>query len=61
VSPDDKGISGKRLVPQLAVGCILFTVFGLLATYWVASAMTDYLKKHPFGKPQPKTEAGVRQ
>ncbi len=59
--PEPKGVSGKRLVPQLAIGCILFTIFGLLGTYWVATIMTDYFKKHPIG-PQhvPPSEGNTR-
>ena len=37
--PEGKTLSGKRLVPQLAVGCVLFAIVGLLGTFLVAKAL----------------------
>ena len=46
-------------MPQLAIGCILFTVFGLLGTYWLANALTGYFQKHPIGPQRVQsTQAG---
>jgi hypothetical protein len=41
----DKTISGKRLLPGLVVGCLLFSVIMGFGTYFVAQAVTPYLKK----------------
>ncbi|AIE85407.1 hypothetical protein [Fimbriimonas ginsengisoli] len=38
-------ISGKRFVPQLAVGCLLFAAIMGFGTYFLAQLMTPGLKK----------------
>ena len=40
--PEPTPLSGKRLVPQLAVGCVVFALFGLLATYFVGQLLLPY-------------------
>ena len=42
--PDGKPISGKRLVPQLAVGCVLFSIIGLLGTFAIANLLKPYFQ-----------------
>ncbi len=54
--PDGPGISGKKFVPQLALGCLAFTILGLLFTYGFATAMSMYLKKHPFTRQVPAAD-----
>jgi hypothetical protein len=53
VFPEERPVEGRRLVPQLAIGCIVFTLLGLLGTYWVANASQGFLAKHPFGRKAP--------
>jgi hypothetical protein len=38
-------IPGKRLIPQLAIGCLLFAAVMGFGTYFVAQLMTPGLKK----------------
>lgn len=38
-------IPGKRLLPQLAVGCLLFAALMGYGTYALANLATPYLKK----------------
>jgi hypothetical protein len=45
--PEVPEISGKKLVPQLGIGCFFFTMFGLLGTWLVATAVTSYMHSHP--------------
>jgi hypothetical protein len=45
--PDVPEISGKKLVPQLGIGCFLFTLIGLVATYWIATAVTNHMRSNP--------------
>ena len=42
--PEGKPISGKRLVPQLAIGCVLFAILGLLGTFAVANLLKPFFK-----------------
>jgi hypothetical protein len=35
-------MSGKRLVPGLAVGCVVFAVIGLLGTFGLAKVLKPY-------------------
>jgi hypothetical protein len=54
VFPEPRPIQGKRLVPQLAVGCFLFTLLGLLGTYLAAKPLQGFLAKHPIGNHMPE-------
>jgi len=54
VYPDDRGVSGKKLVPQLSIGCVLFTIVGLLLTYGIGSIMIKYKIYPNFGNSQPQ-------
>ncbi|HWD37597.1 MAG TPA: hypothetical protein VG944_02020 [Fimbriimonas sp.] len=47
VTVNSRSFSGRRLIPQLAVGCVVFTIVGLLGTYLAAEVLTGYLKQHP--------------
>ena len=38
-------MSGKRLVPQLAVGCFVFALIGLLGTFVVGNALQPFFKQ----------------
>ena len=49
---DDRQISGKKLIPRLSVGCIVFTVVGLLGTWGIAQVMTAYKIYPHFGSHQ---------
>ena len=40
--PEGKPISGKRLVPQLAIGCVLFAILGLVGTFAVANLLKPF-------------------
>lgn len=40
--PEPTPLSGKRLVPQLAVGCVAFAIAGLLGTFLVAKALGPF-------------------
>lgn len=42
VFPEPKPLSGKRLVPQLAVGCVAFALVGLLGTFLVGKLLAPY-------------------
>lgn len=42
--PEPKPLNGKRLVPQLMVGCVVFALIGLLGTFFVANALQPYFK-----------------
>ncbi|GEM_PF-3001419 len=44
VFPEPKPLSGKRLVPQLAVGCFVFALIGLLGTFVVGNALQPFFK-----------------
>jgi hypothetical protein len=44
VFPEGRTRSGKRLVPQLAVGCVLFALIGLFGTFLLANALQPYFK-----------------
>jgi hypothetical protein len=52
VYQDDRQISGKKLIPRLSVGCIVFTVVGLLGTWGIAQVMTAYKIYPHFGSHQ---------
>ena len=43
VFPEGKTLSGKRLVPQLMVGCVVFAVVGLLGTFFLAKLLSPLL------------------
>lgn len=38
--PESKPVSGKRLVPSLAIGCVAFALIGLLGTFAMAKLLT---------------------
>ena len=40
--PEPKPLSGKRLVPQLAAGCVVFALAGLLGTYFAGRLLMPY-------------------
>ena len=40
--PEPKSLSGKRLVPQLAVGCVAFALAGLLGTFLAGRLLAPY-------------------
>lgn len=42
--PEGKPLSGKRLVPQLAIGCVLFALVGLLGTFAIANLLKPLFK-----------------
>lgn len=42
--PEPTPLSGKRLVPQLAAGCVVFALVGLLATYFAGQALLPYFR-----------------
>ncbi|RYG22656.1 hypothetical protein EON82_16430 [bacterium] len=42
--PEGKPVSGKRLVPQLAVGCVLFAILGLIGTFAIANLMKPFFQ-----------------
>lgn len=48
----DEGVSGKRLIPALAVGCLIFAVVMGFGTYLVARIATPFFEKHA-PKPPP--------
>ena len=41
--PEGKTYSGKRLVPGLAVGCVVFAIVGLLGTFLLAKLLSPLL------------------
>jgi hypothetical protein len=45
VFPEGKTFSGKRLVPQMAVGCVVFALVGLLGTFFVANVLKPYFQR----------------
>lgn len=49
--PEPKQISGRKLVPQLAVGCVVFSFLGLVGTFFLANLMQSCLAKHQPAKP----------
>lgn len=40
--PEPTPLSGKRLVPQLAVGCVAFALAGLLGTFLAGRLLAPY-------------------
>src|SRR5580658_2149557 len=46
VYPQDKGISGRKFVPWLGLGFLIFTIVGLLGTYLAATAFTHFTAPH---------------
>lgn len=44
VFPEPRTLPGKRLVPQLAVGCLLLAIVGVLGTYLLGSALQPYFR-----------------
>lgn len=42
---EEPGIPGKRLLPRLAIGCLLFAAIMGFGTYWIANLMTPVLRK----------------
>jgi hypothetical protein len=61
VFPEVPEISGRKLVPQLAIGCFLFTLLGLLATYVIATFVTSQMKKHlPLNSPAARERENQR-
>lgn len=43
--PEERGISGKKLVPIMFIGFLLFTIFGLLGTYGLGKLVAPWLRK----------------
>ncbi len=41
--PEGKVFNGKRLVPQLAVGCVVFAIVGLVGTFLLAKWFSPFL------------------
>lgn len=62
VFPEPKPLSGKRLVPQLAVGCVVFAIVGLLGTFLLAKAFSPLLHgtREEFARQAAEREAGKR-
>jgi hypothetical protein len=44
VFPEGKPIPGKRLVPRLAIGCVLFALLGLLGTFAIANLLKPFFQ-----------------
>lgn len=42
---DNSSVPGKKLLPRLAVGCLLFAAIMGFGTYLIAKAMTPWLEK----------------
>jgi len=42
---DSTSIAGKKLVPRLAVGCLIFAAVMGFGTFFLAQMMSPYLKK----------------
>ena len=42
--PEPTPFSGKRLVPRLAVGCVVFAIVGLLGTILMGRVLTPLFK-----------------
>lgn len=42
---DQSAVSGKRLIPQLAVGCLLFAALLGFGTYFLGKLTTPYFIK----------------
>lgn len=62
--PEPKSVSGKRLVPSLAVGCLVFAIVGVLGTFAVGTALQPYFAKKnseaQWAKQAERREAGQR-
>lgn len=60
--PEEKSLSGKRLVPQLAVGCVVFALVGLIGTFLIAKAMSPLFhgSREEFARQAAAREAGTR-
>lgn len=60
--PQPTPVSGKRLVPQLAVGCVVFAIVGLLGTFAAARFFGQYLHgdKAQLARQAAEREAGKR-
>ena len=56
--PEPTPVSGKRLVPQLAVGCVVFAIVGLFGTFLAARVFGSFL--HP-NRAQLAREAAERE
>ena len=42
--PEPTPLPGKRLVPQLAVGCFVIAIVGVLGTYLLGNALQPFFK-----------------
>jgi hypothetical protein len=45
MSPEGTEVSGKKLLPMLTVGCLIFTVVMFAGTFLFAKLTTPYFEK----------------